>query len=82
MEENLFAIGMHNKASLEEYEQAFDKLVKSQELQFGGQVRAMYAFEKQICLAFIQIDLVFGAFISGFLITVLVFIYGVISGLF
>lgn len=73
---------MYPNLSLEEYELAYDKLVNSQELQIGSQVRAMYAFEKQINLAFVQIDLSYGAFMIGLLIAVAIFLYGAVGGLF
>ncbi|MEO0339864.1 MAG: hypothetical protein AAF242_11670 [Bacteroidota bacterium] len=81
MEKNLFVIGMYPKVSLEEYEAAYGALVNSQELQIGNQVRAMYTFEKQVHRAFAQIDIAYGAFMIGFLIVILVFLFGVISGL-
>ncbi|MEL7119700.1 MAG: Pycsar system effector family protein [Bacteroidota bacterium] len=80
-EKNLFLLGMHHRVSLEEYEEAYDKLVKSQELQIGNQIRTMYAFEKQIFLSFNQIEIAYWSFMIGFSIVVAAFIIGALGGI-
>ncbi len=75
LEQNIFGIGLFDKASsLQEYEEAFNKLVSSQELQVGNQVRTMYIFEKLIKRAFKQIEVAYTAFMIGFTIVVITFI--------
>nr|WP_293296853.1 hypothetical protein [Allomuricauda sp.] len=76
LEEGIFAIGMTPDISLVQYQQAFDKLMNSQELQVGSQVRAMYLFEKKIKLSFILMELSYTIFMVGFVITVVAFVIG------
>ncbi|WP_163407158.1 hypothetical protein [Flavobacterium ajazii] len=76
LEEDVFAIGMTPEVSLEQYEQAYDKLVRSQELQIGAQVRTMYLFEKKIKKSFITMELSYTLFIFGFFIAVTAFVIG------
>jgi len=81
LEQHLFAVGMHHKTSIEDYEEAYNKIVNSQELQIGNQIRAMFGFEKQTHHSFHQIELAYIAFMIGFSIVVLTFIIGVVQGL-
>lgn len=74
IEENIFLVGLYDNISLQEYEAAYDKLIKSQELQVGNQIRTMYLFERQLKRAFILIEIAYGSFIIGFIIVVLTFI--------
>ncbi|MEN0004687.1 MAG: Pycsar system effector family protein [Bacteroidota bacterium] len=80
-ENNLFIIGMYPKISLEEYEAAYDKLVRNQELQIGNQIRTMYVFEKQVYHAFHQIEIAYWAFMIGFSIVVFAFVFGIFNGI-
>ncbi|MEL7228071.1 MAG: hypothetical protein AAGL17_25390 [Cyanobacteria bacterium J06576_12] len=80
-EESMYTVGFHADISLEEYEAAFEKLVNSQSLQIGNQVRSMYLFEKQQRRAFTRIEMSYIAFMTGFSITVVVFIIGALKPL-
>jgi hypothetical protein len=76
LEETIFSVGPNGDVSLEEYEEAFNKLIKSQELQVGTQVRTMYLFEKQTQNAFSHIELAYLSFMVGFSIAVIAFVAG------
>ncbi len=78
LEENIFGVGMFDQVTLEEYEAAYDKLVQSQELQIGNQIRTMYIFERQIKNAFLQIEIAYAAFMIGFGLVVIAFIWATI----
>lgn len=78
IEERIFAIGFNDNVSLEEYEKAFDKIAKSQRLQIGNQVRAMYLFEKQQRKAIMLMEFSYIGFLSGFTIAVVMFVVGVL----
>jgi hypothetical protein len=76
LEETIFTVGANTEVTLEEYEAAFDKLINSQELQVGTQVRTMYLFEKQTQNAFSHIELAYLSFMAGFSIAVAAFVLG------
>jgi hypothetical protein len=76
LEETLFSVGANSHVSLEEYEAAYDKLIKSQELQVGAQVRTMYLFEKQTQSAFAHIEFAYLSFMIGFSVIVIAFVLG------
>lgn len=78
-EEGMFTIGVNADISLDEYEAAFEKVVNSQSLQIGNQVRRMYLFEKQQRMAFTRIELSYLAFMAGFSIAVITFIIGALQ---
>ena len=82
LESTLFSIGNNGNVSLEEYEQAFDKITKNQELQVGNQVRTMYIFENQIKNSFSHIEFAYFSFMIGFSIAVIAFIIGSVLHLF
>ena len=74
LEDNIFSVGMFDKVSLEDYEKAYDKLINSQELQVGNQIRTMFLYEKQIKNAFKHIEIAYASFMIGFSLVVLVFV--------
>lgn len=76
IEETVFTVGANTDVTLEAYEEAFNKLIKSQELQVGTQVRTMYLFEKQTQDAFSHIELAYLSFMAGFSIAVAAFVFG------
>jgi hypothetical protein len=82
LKENLFSVGMQPSVSLEEYEKGYHEIVKNQELQVGNQIRAMYLFEQQINRSFKQIEISYGAFIIGFVLVVVGFIYSNLGHIF
>jgi len=75
LEELIYGVGMFDQVSIEEYEAAYNKLLNSQELQIGNQVRTIYLFEKQIKNAFRHIEIAYDAFMVGFGLVVLAFIF-------
>jgi hypothetical protein len=76
LEETIFTVGANTDVTLEEYEAAFNKVIKSQELQVGTQVRTMYLFEKQAQSSFSHIELAYLAFMVGFSVAVGAFVLG------
>lgn len=78
-EEGIFTLGANADLTLEEYERAFEKLVSSQSLQIGNQVRSMYLFEKQQRKSFFRIEASYIAFMTGFSITIVLFIIGALK---
>ena len=81
LEENIFGVGMFDSVSLEDYEEAYNKLASSQELQIGNQVRTMYIFEAQVKKAFSHIEIAYTSFMIGFVIVVLAFLFSNFSNL-
>ncbi len=75
-EENLFMVGMASAMTLEEYEKAYDQVVKSQELQIGNQIRIMYLLEREMKRGYTYLELAYNSFLLGFLVLILVFIFG------
>ncbi|WP_312322704.1 hypothetical protein [Soonwooa sp.] len=73
-EKIFFSTASEEQMTLEEYEIAYNKVVSSQALQIGNQVRAMYVINKQLKRAFIQIEVAYLAFMLGFFISVILFI--------
>lgn len=76
LEQTMFSLGTNGEVSLEDYEVAYDKLLNSQELQVGAQVRTMYVFETQTRNAFSHIELAYLCFMVGFVIAVISFVVG------
>ncbi|WP_428742640.1 hypothetical protein [Tenacibaculum sp.] len=74
-EENLFMIGMSSDKTLDEYEEAYNKVLKSQELQIGNQVRIMYLLEKEMKRGFFYLELAYSSFLVGLLILILVLFF-------
>lgn len=75
-EETIFIPSAASNLKIEEYEKAFDKIIKDQKLQIGNQVRAMHIFEKRIRDSFSHIELAYLAFMLGFASTVILFVIG------
>ncbi len=75
-EETIFVSGTTTNLNLKQYLEAFDKIVKSQKLQIGNQVRAMHICEKRIRSSFINIELSYLAFMIGFVAVVIFFVIG------
>lgn len=76
--ENLFMVGMSSDKSLEEYEKAYNEVLKSQELQVGNQIRIMYLLEKEMKLGYTFLELAYTSFIVGFLVLICVFFFTVL----
>lgn len=76
LEESIFAVGMTPKSSLKQYENAYEKLMKSESLQLSNQVQAMYKFEQYIKRSFQQLELSYVSFLLGFGIIVILFLFG------
>ncbi len=76
VEETIFTSGVNTHLSEEDFEKAFDKIVKDQKLQIGNQARAIYMFEKKIRSAFFNIEISYLIFMFGFVAVVLLFIIG------
>ncbi|MCY4161620.1 MAG: hypothetical protein OXE77_07115 [Flavobacteriaceae bacterium] len=75
-EETVFVTGVNAHVSEEEFEEAFDKIVKNQKLQIGNQARAAHMFEKRIRNAFFLIEISYLTFMVGFIGVVVLFIIG------
>jgi len=74
-EENLFMIGMSSNKTLEEYEKAYSKVLKSQELQIGNQVRVMFLLEKEMKRGYLYLELAYSSFLIGLLILILMLFF-------
>ncbi|MGG6230075.1 hypothetical protein [Tenacibaculum sp. SDUM215027] len=74
-EENLFMIGMSSGKTLEEYEEAYNKVLNSQELQIGNQVRTMFLLEKEMKRGYFHLELAYSSFLVGLLILILVLFF-------
>ncbi|MEM0993625.1 MAG: Pycsar system effector family protein [Bacteroidota bacterium] len=72
LEENIFVITARN--SLEEYETAMEKVVQSQNLQLGNQIRASYFIGKYNDAKARMIDHAYSIFLTSFLLAGLVFL--------
>ena len=75
LEENNFMI-FRNLCSFDDYEKSMDKVVNSQELQIGNQVRANYVLMKYIVSKYLLLDLAYGLFLLSFISVVAVFFGG------
>ncbi|MEL7219718.1 MAG: hypothetical protein AAGJ93_00285 [Bacteroidota bacterium] len=75
-EESMFALGANTQITLEAYEAAFEKIVSSQSLQIGNQVRIMYLFEKRQRDSLMHIELSYLSFMVGLTIVVFTFVFG------
>ena len=65
-----------NLCSFDEYEKSMDKVVGSQELQIGNQVRANYALMKYIVTKYLLLDVAYGVFLFSFVAVAGVFLTG------
>lgn len=74
LEENNFWVGP--EVSLTEYEESMDKLVKSQELQIGSQVRFNYVIEKYLAQKWRLLDISYNLFLGSFVLATLLFFIG------
>ena len=61
-------------ASLQEYEESMDKVVRSQELQIGNQVRFAYMIEKRLISKYKLLDIAYNLFLSSLIIAATVFL--------
>ncbi|MCY3999143.1 MAG: DUF5706 domain-containing protein [Flavobacteriaceae bacterium] len=75
-EETLFVSGINTHLTEEDFEKAFDKVVKDQKLQIGNQARAIYMFEKRIRQSFFHIEVSYLTFMFGFVSVVILFVIG------
>ena len=74
-ETHSFMVGLSGYLTLEEYEEAYHKIVQSQELQLGNQVRMHYVYEKNMVRGFKILEHSYNAFLIGFIFTVLTFVF-------
>ncbi|MEM6394728.1 MAG: Pycsar system effector family protein [Bacteroidota bacterium] len=72
LEENIFIIDERN--SLEDYEKAMQKIVESQDLQLGNQIRASFFIGRYNGLKARMIDYAYNAFLISFILAGLVFL--------
>lgn len=73
IEENIF-MGTQVQCTLEEYERAMHKLVKSQDLQLGNQIRASYIISQNNAFKSKLVDWAFNIFLCSFLAVGLIYI--------
>ena len=64
--------------SLDEYEEAMDDVVRSQELQIGNQVRTSYLINSMLLRQYRWLKFSYNAFIITFIIVISVFLVGVL----
>ena len=64
--------------SLEEYEEAMDEVVKSQELQIGNQTRASFLFNKILMRQYRLLEFSYNAFIVTIGAVIIIFIMGLV----
>ncbi|MCW3785412.1 hypothetical protein [Plebeiibacterium sediminum] len=62
--------------TLQDYEEAMDEIVRSQELQIGNQTRSSYLFNRILMRQYRMLDLSYNAFIITIIAVVLIFIAG------
>jgi len=77
IEESIFSIGTNADIPLDTYERAFDKVMHSQELQVGNQVRTMYLLEKRLKNSYLHLELAYITFMAGYVLAVVGFLYSV-----
>ncbi len=68
--------------SLNDYEEAMDEVVRSQELQIGNQTRSSYLFNRILMRQYRLLDLSYNAFIVTVAAVILIFIGGLIHQMF
>ena len=73
LEQNLF-VGSQVNCSLAEYETAMQKVIQSQNLQLGNQIRATYLIGKGNKFKSTLVDWAFNAFLGTFIIVTLIYI--------
>ncbi len=77
LEENIFYAV--EPCTLEEYETAMGKVVKSQDLQLGNQIRANYMLSKNNGIKAIILDLAYVVFLLSFVVVGVIFLFGKFS---
>ena len=76
LEEKLFSVGMFDNVPLQQYLKSYSKIVRSQDLQIGNQVRTLYILERYTKDAYLHLELAYWVFMLGFTIVVALFLYG------
>ncbi len=64
---------------LQEYEEAMNEVVKSQELQIGNQTRASYLFNLILMRQYRLLEFSYNAFIVTFIVVILLFLVGLVQ---
>ncbi|MEM1259214.1 MAG: hypothetical protein AAGH81_11835 [Bacteroidota bacterium] len=72
---SMFMVGITSNLKLNEYEDFYDQLVKSQELQIGNQIRTHYVFETELKRGFKLLEFSYNTFLIGFLLAVVIFLF-------
>lgn len=72
---NIFMVGLTSNLNLDEYEDSYNELVNSQELQIGNQVRTHYVFESELKKGFKMLEFSYNSFLIGFVLAVLIFLF-------
>lgn len=72
---NIFVVGLTSNLELPEYEDAYNELVNSQELQIGNQVRTHYVFESELKKGFKMLEFSYNTFLLGFVLAVVIFLF-------
>ncbi|MEM0930822.1 MAG: Pycsar system effector family protein [Bacteroidota bacterium] len=72
---NIFMVGLTSNLKLEEYEDSYNELVNSQELQIGNQIRTHYVFESELKKGFKMLEFSYNAFLVGFVLAVVIFLF-------
>lgn len=72
IEENIFYVW--DNESLEDYEKAMEKVIKSQDLQIGNQIRANYTLGRKNVLSSTYIDYSYNVFLASFIFSGFVFL--------
>ena len=67
---------MVQDTTIEEFEEAIDVIIHSQELQIGNQVRAHYLFNRSINYSFKLLDFAYNLFLGTFILVALIFMFG------
>ena len=68
-------VGLTSNLKLEEYEDSYNELVNSQELQIGNQIRTHYVFESELKKGFKMLEFSYNAFLVGFVLAVVIFLF-------
>ena len=68
-------VGLTSSIELPEYEDAYNELVNSQELQIGNQIRTHYVFESELKKGFKMLEFSYNSFLVGFILAVVIFLF-------
>ena len=68
-------VGLTSSVELPEYEDAYNELVNSQELQIGNQIRTHYVFESELKKGFKMLEFSYNSFLAGFILAVVIFLF-------